>query len=477
MKICILAEGSYPYVFGGVSKWVSQLIEEMPEVEFIVLSIMPSKHEDKEYKYELPKNVTEVRTIYLQGYKDLNPHPKKREPKLSVDEINNLKKFIRFDQSTDWEMVTDSICNEKKLGNPIEFLHSRLFWNLLLAYYNEICPEEGFNQFFWTIRSMFLFFLTVMQSQLPEADLYHAVSTGYPGLLGLIATRKYNKPFILTEHGIYAREREEDILKADWVQGIYKKMWINFFYFIASGAYDVSSKVMSLFGRSRDIQLSLGSRPEDTHVIPNGLNLKDIDVKARKHTTLNLGAILRIVPIKDVKTMIRSFLLVKKKIKNTKLYLIGPYDEDKNYYKECTELVSDLGLEQEVVFTGRVDIKEYLPIIDILLLTSISEGQPLVILEGNAFKIPFVSTDVGACYEMLNGTAGDTFGPSGLIVPPVSPKETSEAIIKLLEDEPLRKKMGESGKKRVLKYYKQSDLIKKYYDIYSDHIKESSWPE
>lgn len=472
MKICILAEGSYPYIFGGVSNWVSQLISDMKDVEFIIVSIMPSKHEDKEYKYILPDNVSAVHTIYLQGYKEYNPTPKKREPRLSNQEILNLKKFIRFDNSIDWDMVADSICNQDKLGNPIEFLHSRLFWDLLVEYYEEMCPEEGFNQFFWTIRSMFLFFLTIMQSQLPEADLYHAVSTGYPGLLGLIATRKYKKPFIITEHGIYAREREEDILKANWVQGIYKKMWINFFYFIASGAYDVAGQVMSLFSRSRDIQLSLGSRPEDTVVIPNGLNVKDIAVKRKKHDTLNVAAILRIVPIKDVKTMIRSFLLVNKKLANSRLYLIGPYDEDKDYYEECVELVKDLGLEEEIIFTGRADIKDYLPIIDILLLTSISEGQPLVILEGNAFGIPFVSTDVGACKEMLNGTDGDTFGPSGVIVPPVSPAETANAIVKLLKDEPLRKKMDESGKKRVRKYYKQSDLIQQYYDIYKKFVEE-----
>lgn len=62
---------------------------------------------------------------------------------------------------------------------------------------------------------------------------------------------------------------------------------------------------------------------------------------------------------------------------------MGPWEEDQEYAKECFELVETLGLK-DVVFTGRIDVREYLGRMDMTILTSISEGQPLTILEGFA---------------------------------------------------------------------------------------------
>ena len=91
---------------------------------------------------------------------------------------------------------------------------------------------------------------------------------------------------------------------------------------------------------------------------------------------INAGAVLRVTPIKDVKTMIQAFDFAKKQVKNLKLWIMGPTDEDEKYAKECFDLVETLGVK-DVVFTGRVNIKDYLGKMDFTLLTSISEGQPL----------------------------------------------------------------------------------------------------
>ena len=51
----------------------------------------------------------------------------------------------------------------------------------------------------------------------PEADVYHSISTGYGGILATLGSLTYDKPLFLTEHGIYTREREEELLRAKWV--------------------------------------------------------------------------------------------------------------------------------------------------------------------------------------------------------------------------------------------------------------------
>lgn len=466
MKIAILAEGSYPYVHGGVSTWIHQLVSVLSDKEFKIVSIMPSKDEKLEYKYAIPKNVTQIKTIYWNSFYDLSPTKRKKEPKLTRYELGEIEKFLKFDGQTDWEVVLNILTDKAKLGDPIEFLKSETFWNILLRIYYERYPKEEFNRFYWTMQSMFVPLISMIQSEAVEADVCHPVSTGYAGLLGLIYKKKHNIPLILTEHGIYAREREEEIIKANWVEGTYKKMWIDFFYLISIGVYRNVEAITSLFHRNRSIQVELGADVNRTVVIPNGVDAKAFKVEREGLTGHNIGAILRIAPIKDVKTLIRSFKIVKAKISESKLFLIGSYEEDENYYEECKRLIAILELDDSVVFTGQVEIKEHLSKLDVLVLTSVSEGQPLVMLEGMAAGIPFVATDVGACRELIEGIEGDDIGPAGIVTKTVAPNETAAAIVRLLEDKELNRKMGGNARNRIEEYYDKISLITSYREIY-----------
>jgi len=466
MVVCIIAEGSYPYITGGVSAWIHQLIQGMPEIQFKILSLMPSFKEDLEYRYAIPNNLVEIKTIYLDDYLKLTHKSINKKLNFNAFEAENLEKFLSMDKECDWSEVIKLLKNKSKIGDSIDFLQSTFFWDTVLKMYYERFQEEIFNTFFWTIRTMMLPFVNLLQGYIIEADIYHSVSTGYAGILGVYMRELTGKPFLLTEHGIYAREREEEILKAKWVTGVYKQLWIDFFYFISRAAYKKADKIVALFERNRNIQIQLGAEKEKTIVIPNGVDLERYNIVKEAHQGYNVGAVLRIVPIKDVMTMIRAFKIVKDIIKTTKLYLIGPIDEEKDYYNQCTELINILSLEESVIFTGRVDVKEYLKIIDVLVLTSISEGQPLVILEGMASKIPNVSTDVGSCRELLE--ADENEGACGMVTSLVSPKETAEQIIKLLKDNRMREIMGYNGRERVERNYSIGKFINSYANIYKE---------
>ncbi len=468
MKICMFVEGSYPYVQGGVSSWVHQLTTELSEHDFTIISIMPSRDDISEVKYDLPKNIKSLRTIYLNDYLDNNPLKGSKEPSFNDLEREQIIKFFRFESDVMWDVVLKGLSNIKKTGDSVQFFKSEFFWNAILDYYNDNYRKEEFNLFFWTLRSMFIPLFSIIQSEMEEADVFHTVSTGYAGILGLIAKFTYNKPLVLTEHGIYAREREEEIIQAKWVTGIYKKFWIELFYYLSEAVYKNADLVVSLFDGNRQIQLELGSREDNTIVVPNGVDLKGFNIEHLKTGDFNIGAILRVVPIKDVKTLIRAFKLVKSNVEEAKLYIIGPTEEDEDYYTECLRLVDNMGINDDVVFTDKADVKKYLKIMDVLVLTSISEGQPLVILEGMASEVPFVSTDVGGCRELLLGRENESIGPSGIITTPVMPYETFEAIYTLYKDSELREQMSTNGRKRVETYYSKEQFIKKYRQIYDE---------
>ena len=65
MKVCIVAEGCYPYMVGGVSGWINSMIQSFPNIEFIVLAIVANRSMRGKFKYELPDNLTEVYEVYL----------------------------------------------------------------------------------------------------------------------------------------------------------------------------------------------------------------------------------------------------------------------------------------------------------------------------------------------------------------------------------------------------------------------------
>ena len=112
------------------------------------------------------------------------------------------------------------------------------------------------------MRSIYLPLFITLQMELPKADLYHCVATGYAGVLGSMAKHIYGSRLLVSEHGIYTREREEELIKAKWVNGIYKNIWIDQFRKMSKLAYQESSLVTSLFEQARQLQIELGCPPE-----------------------------------------------------------------------------------------------------------------------------------------------------------------------------------------------------------------------
>lgn len=146
---------------------------------------------------------------------------------------------------------------------------------------------------------------------------------------------------------------------------------------------------------------------------------------------------------------------------------MGPCDEDKEYAQECYELVEVLGLKN-VIFTGRIQVREYLGRMDFTILTSISEGQPLTILESFAARKPVIATDVGNCRELIYGEEGDGFGTAGILTHIMNTEELAEAMRKLALSPELRREMGEIGCKRVNTYYRIEQMREKFDSLYKE---------
>ena len=467
MKICIVAEGCYPYVVGGVSGWVHSLIKTFPDKEFILLSIVANRSWRGKFAYELPENLTEVHEVYLEDFDWRETRKKGKTFKLNKKEYQAMRSMV-LNQRIDWDIIFH-LFRDKKFSID-ELLMGPDFYHIARECYKIRYPHIIFSDFLWTLRSIYLPLFFVLKTEVPPADLYHCVATGYAGVLGSMAKAFYGCGLMISEHGIYTREREEELIKAEWVDGIYKNIWIEQFKKMSQLAYNRADVVTSLYEYARRLQTELGCPAEKTRVTPNGIDtgrLQGLSGKPEEEKNIiHIGAVLRVTPIKDVKTMIQAFAFAKKEVPVIKLWIMGPCDEDEEYARECFDLVESLQVS-DIVFTGRVDIREYLGRMDFTILTSISEGQPLTILESFAAKKPVIATDVGNCRELIYG-GDDDFGSAGILTHIMNLEEIATAMVELAEDPELRIKMGENGYQRVMAKYKIQDMERVYQEIYDE---------
>lgn len=260
MKVCIVAEGCYPYVVGGVSGWINSLIRSFPNVEFILLAIVANRSFRGKFVYELPENLTQVYEVYLDDCEWESGNRKRkslRQVHLSHKEYDEMLNMV-LNRRTDWGVIFD-LFHRKHLSVD-DFLMGEDFFRIARECYDRNYSNINFSDFLWTLRSIYLPMFWALRMDVPKADLYHCVATGYSGILGSMAKHFHGSSLLISEHGIYTREREEELIKASWVRGVYKNIWIEQFKKMSLLAYEKADMVTCLYDHAKDLQMELGVR-------------------------------------------------------------------------------------------------------------------------------------------------------------------------------------------------------------------------
>ena len=474
MRICLLAEGCYPYVVGGVSSWVQMLMTGLPEHEFIIYSVGAEAKDRGKFKYKLPENCLGVEEAFLDEILSLRSSDM-LENILTGEETQILYEFVRGERDVPLKYLAE-IFQHGRWKSPLAVFMSSDFFDIIVRIYREEYNNLPFTDFFWTMRSMLLPLFYLLQQKLPEADVYHSVATGYCGVIGAMAATVYQKPYIITEHGIYSREREAEIIKSNWVKTDFKGIWIRYFYYLARLSYTSANHLYTLFRHNGKIAEDLGCAPEKINIVPNGVHMErftNIPELTDHGGPIMIGAVVRVVPIKDILTLLRAFAVVKRERPDARLVVMGGLEEDPEYVAVCHRTVRMLGLE-DVTFTGSVPVAEYLPQMDILVLSSISEGQPLAVLEGFSAHRPYVTTDVGCCRELIYGDVDDDLGTAGAVVAPMDYEAMAYEILRLARSYELRRSMAAVGFARTQAHYTYEQFIDAYRNAYEQTAKEGA---
>ena len=388
--VCLIVEGTYPRVTGGVAEWVHQLTSNLPAVSFSVVSLAAEDSSLLAPAYALPANVELV--------------------ELPFD-------FDRPD-------VTRAV--------------------------------EGL---------------------LPEAAVYHAAATGAAGVLGARVAQARGRRSILTEHGVAWEEARfspraachHHRASARTLDSARQSAWFDLYRRLAVEAYDTAHAVTGVSPWTVRLQRSLGAR---ARLLENGVAVPGSFAAAAGAGSVppaagpRVGFVGRVAAVKDVVTFVRACSLIAAEVPGAEFVVVGPLHHQPLYAERCIEEARRLGLGERISFVGAADPQPWYATFDALVLTSVSEAQPLVALEAMAAGVPVVATAVGGVPELLAGV--------GLLTPARDPRATARAVVRLLSDRSLHASLAAAGRAHVEAAHGVERMVTAYESLYRSALEPAT---
>ena len=495
VDVAIVMESTYPYLKGGVSAVVHDIITGNPDLTFGIIHITWDSHSPLKDLYGMPDNVAWVKVLYLsmEEHQEDFLRARPRDLRMNRRQRRELSRRIlgamlalAQDGQTEplWDLISEGLSASRRY--PVwAILGTREF----MEAYHDMMPDLGMSMtdIFWCLRDFFSLAYAVLAEPVPRAQVYHAHTTGYAMLLGVNAAREHGTKVLLTEHNLYVRDTVNTLLErrldlnvrlTDYrtfdVTGR-ERMWMAWWLEMGRLCYPYAYASTYLYPRAITEANELGGDAGRAIVIPNGIVTSEFDASyaarlaaieeikkegADKHLW-KLVYIARVVPIKGLLDMIDSVRLMVDRGLNIHLDVCGPTEHMPSYFEQCLTRIVEQGLESVITIRGTVKVRELLPEFDLFVLPSYNEGLPVVSLETMGAGIPTVSTDVGAVRsvveDMIVTDDGQTWDPCGIIIEPGDPTVMADKVQEVISDVDLYERLSLNARGRVEAAY---DLVK-----------------
>lgn len=487
-SVLLILEGTYPYNGGGVSTWAHILCNETKNAFFTLYSINAS-YEGRS-KYSLSSNVKRV--IQVPQWAPL-------EPKELIDYGKKyytlvFKKNYYDEQIIDDEFIPLFTAFLKNIGNSnsdiaeLDAIIFKMYQFFQNHDYKKTMQRQKVWQTFYELSKEYLIsendtettlyditeglrwiyrFLIPITIKVPKCDISHITLAGFPILPALVLKYKYGTPIIVTEHGVFIRERLLAINAAEY-SFFLKKLLIRFSESITKLVYYKADLILSVNKFNMTWEKLYGADPNKIKVIYNGIDHHLFAPRPKPDHLKDIPTVVaaaRIFDLKDVITMIKSCDVVRQKIPNVRYLIYGDNNAVPEYTAECNSLIKELNLQDNFIFGGINRNPNLLYCEgDISILTSISEGFPYTVIESMSCGVPVVATDVGGVSEALDEDCGFICKPKDFI-------EIGNRVIELLQDKDLRIKKGLNARQKVIDYFTIGTFISEYEKAYESVLK------
>ncbi|MFD3549399.1 GT4 family glycosyltransferase PelF [Streptomyces sp. NPDC058655] len=467
--VTMLTEGTYPHVHGGVSTWCDQLVRGMPEVDFNVIALTGSGREP--VTWELPRNVYRHTAVPLWG----QPPPRGRRGSRSALRGKAHRRFTEVYETFLLSLLDPArggfstalreLALLARAGRLAPTLRSESVLRLLMAVWTR--PGLGTAGAAPTVHDaltatdLLEHALRPLTVRIPPDSVAHAVSSGLATLPALAAKHLDRVPFLLTEHGIYLRERYLGYRTAQQRWPV-KALMLGFYRELNTEGYRQADLITPCNQYNRRWEERGGADSERIRTVYNGVDPHAFPEAGPEPEVPTLSWCGRIDPIKDLETLIRAYAFMREELPALRLRLFGPVPAGCEAYRlRLEDLAAELGVGDGISYEGRIEqVARAYAAGSVVMLSSISEGFPFSIIEAMSCGRTTVSTDVGGVREAV----GDT----GLVVPPREPETMARATLALLRDDERRAELGRMSRKRVVEKFTLHQSVDGFRHIYRE---------
>jgi glycosyltransferase involved in cell wall biosynthesis len=466
MRVSLISEGAYPHSFGGVSVWCDQLVRRSTTVDFTLVSLVATGAEQP--VWQLPENVSGLVTIPLWG--PAAPRRARLSRSARAEFRPLLQDLLRC------LLAEREPTAERRFGQVLRLLFdfaqrddlsaalgSEDALTVLTGAWSEPSSRAGTPVTTLSDAGTALALLDHALRPLahPPADteVVHCVANGLAVLPALAAQWTHGSALLLTEHGVYLRERYLEHLRSPYRWPV-KALHLAFLRLLCAHAYRQAALIAPGNVYNRSWEQRLGADPGIIRTIYNGVDPAQFAQVESEPAVPTISWAGRIDPIKDLHTLIRAFAAVRQVRPEVRLRLFGSAPAGaEGYLQSCRDLAGELGLADAVGFEGRVEeIRDAYAAGSVVVLSSISEGFPYTLIEAMTCGRACVATDVGGVSEAL----GDT----GRLVPPRDPEAMAAACLELLDDAELRGRLGAEARERALANFTVDRAIGTFGEVY-----------
>ena len=482
MRILLTTESTYPYFQGGVSTWAHALVSGMTEHEFVVAAVVGNPYVDR--AFDVPAN-TSVVSIPLWGTETVAEYVK---PAARVRQRGARGK--RLQEQAFVELMLPAY--EEVIGNLLEHREPRAL-GVAIAHIAEYCEDYDLRDALrdprcWQLirtrlsehpmlgdismadaidfaRSLYRY-LMPLAVPLPNVDVAHASGAALCALPAIAVKLRKGVPLLLTEHGVYVRERVLQLVRDD--TPLLRKMLLgNLYGAVARCAYAYADAVLPVCEYNTRWEYQLGADPDRLKVVYNGVDPNEFLPRTVELDRPTIAYVGRIEPLKDVLGLITAVARVRRVIPDVLCRIYGPVD-DPRYAARCRAAVSAFGLEENVVFEGTTDDpSQAYQESDVVVLCSVSEGFPYTVVEAMCSGRPVVATAVGGVPEALNRPE--------LLVEPQHPQALADAVVALFRKTPAeRTAIGEEFRERAVRLFSQERFLEEYRALYQGVVNEQA---
>ncbi len=459
-RVLLTTEGTYPYAVGGVSSWCDLLVNSLEEFDWLVLPIVAG---GQPRRFTLPPHARELAPIDV--WSERLPHGRGggRDAMTTLPAVL-VRNLIAWNGDTDALLDAFVWCRRNPAGVRRVFRSAAAWERFLVAVrlvLAERVPEAGtppqldlldaahlYQTLYWVARTA--------AAPAPEADVLHVTAAGWSAIPALVNKALHGTPMVLTEHGVYVRESYLAAIRNGGSAGS-RFTATRLARGLARCAYAGADVIAPVTDANAYWEMGFGIDPDKILVLYNGLDRAAQPVPppgARR--VVSVG---RIDPLKDVHTMLRTAAQTLRTVPDAEFLHYGPTsDGEEAYGRSCLALHGQLALGDRFRFMGRTtDPTGVVRNADVVLMTSISEGLPMSILEAMSQGRPVISTGVGGVPDVVKGC--------GAVLAPGDDHGLAMAIVTLLRNPALAWRLGRLGHQRLARIFSGTACVDGYRDL------------